>query len=121
MKTLTMLATLLGLAADANDANDGPKKSQMQCRDLTESGNIVGSDETLVDGKVCKKGTALNAQTTTPRQTPVSQPKPRLIVTSAEGHRFRNSMIAGALTGGVGLAAGMALTTVPGPLILGWR
>jgi hypothetical protein len=29
-----------------------------------------------------------------------------LIVTSAEGHRFRNAMIAGALTGGIGLAAG---------------
>lgn len=31
-----------------------------------------------------------------------------LIVRSAEGHRFRNSMIAGALTGGVGFAAGAA-------------
>lgn len=31
-----------------------------------------------------------------------------LIVTSAEGHRFRNAMIAGVLTGGVGLAAGAA-------------
>jgi len=29
-----------------------------------------------------------------------------LIVTSAEGHRFRNAMIAGVLTGGIGLAAG---------------
>jgi len=29
-----------------------------------------------------------------------------LIVRSAEGHRFRNSMIAGALTGGIGFAAG---------------
>lgn len=31
-----------------------------------------------------------------------------LIVRSAEGHRFRNSMIAGALTGGIGFAAGAA-------------
>ena len=31
-----------------------------------------------------------------------------LIVRSAEGHRFRNAMIAGALTGGIGLAAGAA-------------
>jgi hypothetical protein len=31
-----------------------------------------------------------------------------LIVRSAEGHRFRNSMIAGALTGGIGFAAGGA-------------
>lgn len=33
-----------------------------------------------------------------------------LIVTSAEGHRFRNSMIAGVLTGGIGLAAGAAFS-----------
>ena len=33
-----------------------------------------------------------------------------LIVRSAEGHRFRNSMIAGALTGGVGFAAGAAFS-----------
>lgn len=31
-----------------------------------------------------------------------------LIVRSAEGHRFRDSMIAGALTGGIGFAAGAA-------------
>lgn len=110
MKRLTMLAILLALAAVVIHAEDEFKKSEMQCRDLTESGNIVGPDETIVDGKVCKKGTALNAQATTPRQTPVAQPKPCLIVTSAEGHRFRNSMIAGALTGGVGLAAGMAFS-----------
>jgi hypothetical protein len=35
-----------------------------------------------------------------------AQDKQCLIVTSAEGHRFRNAMIAGALTGGIGLAAG---------------
>lgn len=33
-----------------------------------------------------------------------------LIVRSAEGHRFRNSMIAGVLTGGIGLAAGAAFS-----------
>jgi hypothetical protein len=33
-----------------------------------------------------------------------------LIVRSAEGHRFRNSMIAGALTGGIGFAAGAAFS-----------
>src|SRR5438105_8438013 len=33
-----------------------------------------------------------------------------LIVTSNEGHRFRNSMIAGELTGGIGLAAGAAFS-----------
>src|SRR5450432_3232246 len=34
--------------------------------------------------------------------------RPCLIVRQAEGHRFRNSMIAGALTGGIGFAAGAA-------------
>lgn len=33
-----------------------------------------------------------------------------LIVRQAEGHRFRNAMIAGALTGGIGLAAGGAFS-----------
>lgn len=33
-----------------------------------------------------------------------------LIVTSAEGHRFRNAMIGGVLTGGIGLAAGAAFS-----------
>ncbi len=36
------------------------------------------------------------------------QPQPCLIVRQAEGHRFRNSMIAGALTGGIGFAVGAA-------------
>lgn len=31
-----------------------------------------------------------------------------LVVRQAEGHRFRNSMIAGALTGGIGLGVGLA-------------
>jgi hypothetical protein len=41
--------------------------------------------------------------------TPAHPPE-CLIVTSAEGHRFRNSMIAGALTGGIGFAAGAAFS-----------
>ena len=36
----------------------------------------------------------------------VAQQRPCLIVRQAEGHRFRNSMIAGALTGGIGFVAG---------------
>jgi hypothetical protein len=39
---------------------------------------------------------------------PAPQTRPCLIVRQAEGHRFRNSMIAGALTGGIGFAAGAA-------------
>jgi hypothetical protein len=41
-------------------------------------------------------------------QPPQQQNAPRqcLIVRSAEGHRFRNMMVAGVLTGGIGLAAG---------------
>jgi hypothetical protein len=38
------------------------------------------------------------------------QPQQCLIVRQAEGHRFRNAMIAGALTGGIGLAAGGAFS-----------
>ncbi|MGA3293777.1 MAG: hypothetical protein ABSE45_07315 [Candidatus Acidiferrales bacterium] len=39
---------------------------------------------------------------------PAVETRPCLIVRQAEGHRFRNSMIAGALTGGIGFAAGAA-------------
>ena len=112
IKRLTMLAFLIALAAGVVGASDTPKKSEMQCRDLAQTGNVVGPDETLVDGKVCKvlKGSALDAHAATPQQTPVAKSMSCLIVTSAEGHRFRNSMIAGVLTGGVGLAAGMAFS-----------
>ena len=47
-------------------------------------------------------------QQTTQQQTPAAPQC--LIVTSAEGHRFRNSMIAGVLTGGIGLVAGAAFS-----------
>ena len=112
IKRLTMLAFLIALAAGVVGASDTPKKSEMQCSDLAQTGNVVGPDETLVDGKVCKvlKGSALDAHAATPQQTPVAKSMSCLIVTSAEGHRFRNSMIAGVLTGGVGLAAGMAFS-----------
>ncbi|MGH2509837.1 MAG: hypothetical protein ACRDHZ_20860 [Ktedonobacteraceae bacterium] len=52
-----------------------------------------------------------NSQTTSALVTTNAAPqqmKPCLIVRQAEGHRFRNSMIAGALTGGVGFAVGAA-------------
>jgi hypothetical protein len=60
-----------------------------------------------------------NAQPQTPQlqatqpptsAAPAAPAKPCLIVTSAEGHRFRNAMIGGVLTGGVGLAAGAAFS-----------
>jgi hypothetical protein len=34
---------------------DAPKKVETQCRDLADAYNIVGPDEVLVDGKVCKR------------------------------------------------------------------
>ena len=34
---------------------DAPKKVEMQCRDLADAYNMVGPDEVLVDGKVCKR------------------------------------------------------------------
>lgn len=59
-------------------------------------------------------GSTLNAQQAAPQPAPQTAPQaapqPCLIVTSAEGHRFRNAMIAGVLTGGIGLAAGAAFS-----------
>ncbi len=52
------------------------------------------------------------APTTEPQPTVLAQnaglDQRCLIVRQAEGHRFRNSMIAGALTGGIGFAVGAA-------------
>jgi hypothetical protein len=50
------------------------------------------------------------SQQGTTEQTPAAPARQCLIVTSAEGHRFRNSMIAGALTGGIGFVAGAAFS-----------
>jgi hypothetical protein len=52
--------------------------------------------------------TPLATQTLVVPGQPAAQTRPCLIVRQAEGHRFRNSMIAGALTGGIGFAAGAA-------------
>jgi hypothetical protein len=119
MKRLPIAATMLAVAVVSIHGQDAPKV-EMQCRDLADAYNMVGPDEVLVDGKVCKrvKQAAPNPQTATHHlrqaapnpQTPEAPCKPCLIVTSAEGHRFRNSMIAGALAGGVGFVAGLALS-----------
>jgi hypothetical protein len=55
---------------------------------------------------VATSATPQPAPATAPQ--PAGQAQPCLIVRQAEGHRFRNSMIAGALTGGIGFAAGAA-------------
>ncbi len=47
---------------------------------------------------------AINPPTPTAVMTPVQS---CLIVTSAEGHRMRNAIIAGVFTGGIGLATGL--------------
>ena len=52
--------------------------------------------------------TQQTTQQNTQQQTPAAPQC--LIVTSAEGHRFRNSMIAGVLTGGIGLVAAGAFS-----------
>ena len=106
MKRLPIAATMLAVAVVSIHGQDAPKKVEMQCRDLADAYNIVGPDEVLVDGKVCKRV----KQAAPNPQTPEAPCKPCLIVTSAEGHRFRNSMIAGALAGGVGFVAGLALS-----------
>jgi hypothetical protein len=111
---------MLVLTAVGVYADDTPKKVELECRDLADAHYMVGPDEVLLDGKVCKRArqAATNPQTATqPLKQAAPSPqireaasKPCLIVTSAEGHRFRNSMIGGALAGGVGLAAGLAFS-----------
>jgi hypothetical protein len=72
MKRLTMLVIALALAAAAIHAQEPPKKSDTQCRDLSETNNMVGSDEVLVNGKVCKKAFLTTAsQVEAPKTPPV--------------------------------------------------
>ncbi len=54
MKGATLLVLLLSLGATLSFAQDGSNTNLTQCRDLAETGNFVGSDEVLVNGKVCK-------------------------------------------------------------------
>jgi hypothetical protein len=134
VKRLAIAATILAVSVVGIRGQDAPKKVEMQCRALADAYYMVGPDEVLVDGMVCKrvkqaapdpqtaaqplKQATANSQTAThplrraaaDPQTPEPPGKPCLIVTSAEGHRFRNSMIAGALAGGVGFAAGLAFS-----------
>lgn len=122
-----MLASLFAVPIQAQQATPTQQNvQQVECRDLATTGNYLAPNETLINGKACRPaGTPLQVVDPTsklapakPAPTPQSQQAPPnpiqvkqcLIVTSAEGHRFRNSMIAGVLTGGVGLAAGLAFS-----------
>lgn len=109
-------------------ASNAYSQTTMECRAL--NGNqFVEQNETIVKVgtayQVCHpvvKGLIGQAVAPVTVAAPVAAPvaatpaavmpahQPCLIVTSAEGHRFRNSMIAGALTGGVGLLAGAAFS-----------
>lgn len=53
MRELTLLALLLASGA-TSFAQDNTSMILTQCRDLAEAGNFVGSDEVVVNGKVCK-------------------------------------------------------------------
>lgn len=130
-----LLASTFALALPAQQpAAQQQTTIQMQCHDLASSGNYIGPDETVVNGRACRQVTyalvqpsfaLVSAPVGDPKSAPVvpsaAQPSPAavatpavvsnapkqcLIVTSAEGHRFRNAMVAGVLTGGIGLAAG---------------
>lgn len=54
MRIASLLTIFLTLAATPSVAQDVSNASLTQCRDLSETGNFIGSDEVLVNGKVCK-------------------------------------------------------------------
>jgi hypothetical protein len=54
MKKATLLAIFLALFVTATSGQDNQNTTLTQCRDLAETGNFVGPDEVLVNGKVCK-------------------------------------------------------------------
>jgi hypothetical protein len=72
MKGATLLVLLLSLGATLGFAQDGSNTNLTQCRDLAETGNFIGSDEVLVNDKVCK----------VQKVTPPSPPQAR----AAESH-----------------------------------
>lgn len=77
---------------------------------LFSSGAVFAQEPTGTGTSTVAPGTANELATPSPRPASTAgvpaEPKACLIVASAEGHRFRDSMIAGALTGGIGFAAG---------------
>jgi len=80
MKKLTTLALLSMFAVSTIHGKEKAEKSEVPCRSLTEANYLVGQDEEIVDGKVCKKvskPTALHSQATTQQETPAAQPEPR--------------------------------------------
>jgi hypothetical protein len=74
-------------------------------RQETENAPVTSASEAASEPETSQPASAEEAATTS---QPAGQTRPCLIVRQAEGHRFRNSMIAGALTGGIGFAAGAA-------------
>jgi len=54
MKSATLLVLFLTLGTVLTFAQGSTNTNLTQCRDLAETGNFVGSDEVLVNGKVCK-------------------------------------------------------------------
>jgi len=54
MKSAALLLFSLTSGATLTLAQGGTNTVLTQCRDLAETGNFVGSDEVLVNGKVCK-------------------------------------------------------------------
>ncbi len=92
MKRATLLTVLLALASTASFAQDAANTTLTQCRDLTETGNFVGPDEVLVNGKVCKvlkssppkaQAPAPDNQTKAPVPTPAPTPSPATAASTA--------------------------------------
>ena len=77
MNRLTLLATVLALAAVGIYADDTSEKVVLQCRDLAKAYYLVGPDEVLVKGKVCKivKDAASAATVPAPERAPTPQPQ----------------------------------------------
>lgn len=136
MKKFALFIALACAASTFAQSQAQPQsQSQLLCRDLKESGGFLYQGETVINGQACRQVayTPVQQAALAASASPSVDPKPVpvvaapadseapaspaasgnthracLIVTSAEGHRFRNSMIAGALTGGIGFAVGAA-------------
>ncbi len=73
--TILLVSTFALPLPAQQSASSQPQTIQMECRDLATSGNYVGSDETVINGRACHQVSNV-AKVAEPTPRPVAQPDP---------------------------------------------
>lgn len=112
MKKATLLGILLLLAGKTIFAQDNVNTVMTQCRDLAEAGNLVGPDEVLVNGKVCK------VQNITPPKLHVELPENHPGVPAASPTQVPSQAPAASPMASVTATSSPSMATTPKPAVL---